>query len=70
MLKKEFFDSLENLGVPSHMIKRSSIGFNDIWKPIMELLQQRKIPEHGWSNFQIRQLLNILMAGYWSWLQK
>jgi len=60
MWKKDFFDSLENLGVPSHMIKRSSIGFKDIWKPIMELFQQRKIPEHGWSNFQIRQLLNIL----------
>ncbi len=60
MWKKEFFNSLENLGVPSHMIKRSSIGFNAIWKPIMELFQQRKIPELGWSNFQIRQLLDIL----------
>ncbi len=60
MWRKEFFDSLENLGVPSHMIKRSSIGFNANWKPIMELFQQRRIPEYGWSNFQIRQLLNIL----------
>ena len=60
MWKKEFFDSLENLGVPSHMLKRSSIGFNAIWKPIMELFQQRKIPEHGWDIFQIRQLLNFL----------
>lgn len=60
MWNKDFFDSLENLGVPSHMIKRSSIGFKDIWKPIMELFQQRKIPEHGWSDFQIRQLLTIL----------
>jgi O-phospho-L-seryl-tRNASec:L-selenocysteinyl-tRNA synthase len=60
MWKKEFFDSLENMGVPSHMIKRSSIGFKDIWKPIMELFQQRRIPEFGWSDFQIRQLLNIL----------
>ncbi len=60
MWKKEFFDSLENMGVPSHMLKRSSIGFKDIWKPIMELFQHRKIPEHGWSDFQIRQLLTIL----------
>ncbi|QEE14339.1 O-phosphoseryl-tRNA(Sec) selenium transferase [Promethearchaeum syntrophicum] len=60
MWKKEFFDSLENLGVPSHMLKRSSIGFKEIWKPIMELFQQRKIPEHGWNDFQIRQLLDIL----------
>ncbi|MHA1721127.1 MAG: O-phosphoseryl-tRNA(Sec) selenium transferase [Promethearchaeota archaeon] len=60
MWKKDFFESLENLGVPSHMIKRSSIGFKEIWKPIIELFQQRKIPEKGWSVFQIRLLLETL----------
>lgn len=60
MWEKSYTKKLENLGVPLHMLERSSIGLRTHTKPILQLFEQRSIPDEGWSDEQITQLLYIL----------
>ncbi|MCP4761186.1 MAG: O-phosphoseryl-tRNA(Sec) selenium transferase, partial [archaeon] len=46
--------------VPENMIKRGIVGLSEFIKPMEDLLNQMKPPETGWSDEQIRFLLQIL----------
>ncbi|MHA1672109.1 MAG: O-phosphoseryl-tRNA(Sec) selenium transferase [Promethearchaeota archaeon] len=43
--------------IPTHMIERAKTGYRELWHPLSQLLDQRKIPDKGWSDLQIRQLI-------------
>ncbi|TFH29641.1 MAG: O-phosphoseryl-tRNA(Sec) selenium transferase [Promethearchaeota archaeon] len=60
MWDKKFFQKLAHLGVPDHMLLRSSIGFQAHWKSITNLFDQRALPEEPWDESKIKQLLSIL----------
>lgn len=60
MWDEKTFKLLSNLDVPSHMLNRSKIGYNELWKPIKILLEQQTIPKKGWTDIQIKYLLNFL----------
>ncbi|WP_371806132.1 O-phosphoseryl-tRNA(Sec) selenium transferase [Candidatus Lokiarchaeum ossiferum] len=60
MWEKSITKKLENLGIPLHMLDRSSIGLRAHTKPIIQLFEQRSIPDEGWNDDQITQLLYVL----------
>lgn len=51
---------LEHLGVPQNMINRALIGLTDQYQPLVQLLDQRVMPEEKWTDNQIRLLLHLL----------
>lgn len=56
----DMLSKLKHLGVPDHMLNRAEIGWNEIWQPILQLFDQRTIPENGWTDKQIELLLSML----------
>ncbi|MHA1611136.1 MAG: O-phosphoseryl-tRNA(Sec) selenium transferase [Promethearchaeota archaeon] len=42
------------------MLNRSKIGFQAHWKSIINLLEQRSLPEDPWDESKIKQFLNLL----------
>ncbi len=60
MWDKNFFKKFAHLGVPDHMLSRSSIGFQAHWKFITNILDQRSLPEDPWDEPKIKQLLTLL----------
>lgn len=59
MWDKKIIELFSNMGVPSHMIKRSFTGFSAHWNSISDLLHHRVIPEKGWNESQIRDLIHL-----------
>jgi O-phospho-L-seryl-tRNASec:L-selenocysteinyl-tRNA synthase len=60
MWNKDFLKKMASLGVPDHMLERAAVGFQEIYTPIQTLLEQRTIPDEGWSENQIEFLLAVL----------
>lgn len=60
MWDKNFFKKFAHFGVPSHMINRSQIGFEEYWNSIGDLFNQRTLPEEPWEATKIQQLISIL----------
>ncbi|MHA2001426.1 MAG: O-phosphoseryl-tRNA(Sec) selenium transferase [Promethearchaeota archaeon] len=58
-LGNDLIKKLENFGIPSNMLNRAMIGRNSLWQPIFQLLDQRRIPDVGWSDWQIRELISL-----------
>ena len=46
--------------IPENHFKRAKTGYRELWHPLSQLLDQRKIPEKGWSDRQIKQLILFL----------
>ncbi|MCP4763908.1 MAG: hypothetical protein GY870_19205, partial [archaeon] len=57
---KKFGETLKKTKVPENMIKRGIVGLSEFIKPMEDLLNQMKPPETGWSDEQIKFLLQIL----------
>lgn len=51
---------LKNTKVPENMINRGLVGLKEFLNPMEELLNQKKPPEKGWSDNQIRFFLEIM----------
>jgi hypothetical protein len=51
---------LKNTKVPENIINRGLVGLQEFLSPIEDLLNQKKVPEKGWSDNQIRFFLEIL----------
>jgi len=56
MSDPHLIDKLSGM-IPSHMIERAKTGYRGLWQPLSQLLDQRSIPDKGWLDLQIRQLL-------------
>ena len=56
MSDPNLIDKLSGI-IPAHMFDRAKIGYHELWQPLNLLFDQRRIPEKGWSDVQIQQLL-------------
>ena len=60
MDRKKILEMLEKFPIPKNMIQRGMVGLGSFIKPLEIVLTQRKPPEEGWSDTQIRFFLEIL----------
>jgi len=58
--RKKILDMLEKFPIPQNMLQRGMVGLQSFIKPIEIVLTQRKIPDFGWSDSQIRFFLDFL----------
>jgi len=55
------FDKLKDT-IPKNILDRGLIVLGTEFKPIKLLFEQRRVPEKGWKDSQIEELLNLLSA--------
>ncbi len=58
--RKKILEMLEKFPIPKNMIQRGMVGLQSFVKPIDIVLTQRKPPEIGWSDKQIKFFLEVL----------
>jgi O-phospho-L-seryl-tRNASec:L-selenocysteinyl-tRNA synthase len=58
--RKKLLEMLNKFPVPNNMIQRGMVGFNSFIKPMEIVITQRKPPQKGWNDNQIRFFLEIL----------
>ena len=58
--RKKILEMLEKFPIPKNMIQRGIVGLQTFVKPMEIVLTQRKPPEEGWSDTQIRFFMEVL----------
>ncbi|TFG17187.1 MAG: O-phosphoseryl-tRNA(Sec) selenium transferase [Promethearchaeota archaeon] len=58
--RNKILEMLDKFSIPSNMIQRGMVGLQSFVKPMEIVLTQKKPPEIGWSDTQIRFFLEFL----------